>query len=87
MLRGPHVSFCVSVHPPLFYLSHHNPTKVGIEMSNLDIQAKMSWSHSILSYINLPWPMAGGGPVRQWFTIFCLCLIRNVMITQWCANF
>lgn len=56
-------------------------------MSNLDIQAKMSWSHSILSYINLSWSVAGEGLVRQWFTIFCLGLIKDVRITKCCANF
>lgn len=82
VLWGPPGSFPVSVHLPLSYLSHRVLTEVGIEMSNLDIQAKMSWSHSILSYINLSWPVAGGGPMRQWFTIFCLSLLRNVMITK-----
>lgn len=85
-LGGPSGSFSVSVSLPLSYLSRHIPTEVGIEMSNLAIQAKMSWSHSILSYINLSWPMAGGGPLRQWLATFCLCLVRNPVITKWCAN-
>lgn len=59
---GPSGSFSVSVSLPLSFLSHHIPTEVGIEMSNLAIQAKMSWSHSILSYINLSWPVAWRRP-------------------------
>lgn len=56
-------------------------------MSNLDIQAKMSWSHSILSYINLSCSLAGEALMRQQFTNFSLCLIKDVRITKCCANF
>ena len=87
MLWGPGGPFSASVHLPFSSLSYHFSTKVGPKMSNLDIQAKMSWSHSILSYINLSWSTAGGGPVRPWFTIFCLCLIKDVRITKSCGNF
>lgn len=46
-MRAEWLFGCLCPSSFFFYLSLHIPAKVGIEMSNLDIQVKMSGSRSI----------------------------------------
>lgn len=77
MLSDSNGFFFVSLRLPLSYLLYPVLTKVDIEMSHHDIQVKMSWSHSILSYINLSWLMVRGGPVKTVVHCF-LCVLSNM---------
>lgn len=71
VVGGLHGYFAVSVHLPFSYLSLHIPAKVVIEMSNLDIQAKMSGSRSI--FVFLFYPFRSAYFIEPFITFYCVC--------------